>query len=343
VAVVNKVLSLERPELVVLNGDLTNGDNTYVANSTNYIDEIVRPLVQHNLPWAALYGNHDYQHNITGRTILERENTYPNSLTKSMVDGEGVGNSNYYLEVFGAKKEKSSWFWSRKTENKKDHNNTDEERPVLRLWFFDSRGGYEYQKRDAKGALIPVGAWVHEDVVKWFETTNAKLQAKDATLVPSIGFVHYPTNASSAIVDGNRNVNTAPGISDDKPLDHQSIENKVYTGKDVPFMQAVLKTPGLLALFSAHQHGTDWCDKWDSVLPGMQLKGNGLNLCFGRHTGYGGYGNWIRGSRQVIIDQDMLTKQHAFETYTRLENGDVQGRVMLNSTYGTDLYPAVLI
>lgn len=340
----NKVLARERPQLAVLNGDLTNGDNTYVANSTNYIDEIVRPLVQHNLPWAALYGNHDYQHNITGRTILEREQTYPNALTKSMVEGDGVGYSNYYLEVFGAKKEKSKWWRRKNNNNNSNHGSDDEdERPVLRLWFFDSRGGYEYQKRDTNGDQIPVGAWVHEDVVKWFAKTNAELQAKDSYVVPSIGFVHYPTNASGAVVDGNRNVNTAPGISLDVPLDHQSIENKVYTGKDIPFLEAVLKTPGLLALFSAHQHGTDWCAKWDSVLPGMQLKGNGLNLCFGKRTGYGGYGDFARGSRQVIIDQEMITRNHAFETYIRLENGDESGRVMLNSTYGADKYPEVLI
>ena len=32
----------------------------------------------------------------------------------------------------------------------------------------------------------------------------------------------------------------------------------------------------------------------------MDVVGNGINLCFGQHSGYGGYGNWIRGSRQVL-------------------------------------------
>lgn len=71
----------------------------------------------------------------------------------------------------------------------------------------------------------------------------------------------------------------------------------------------------------------------------MNLTGNGLNLCFGRHTGYGGYGSWTRGSRQILLDETTLETEIA--TWIRLEDGSVSGQVSLNSTYGEDRYPAV--
>jgi len=111
-----------------------------------------------------------------------------------------------------------------------------------------------------------------------------------------------------------------------------------YGGQDVPFMEAITTTPGLMAVFSGHDHGDTWCYKWDTLLPGMSVKGNGINLCFGQHTGYGGYGSWTRGSRQVFVTEAML-EDLEIDTWIRLETKEVVGRVALNSTYNRDVYP----
>jgi hypothetical protein len=71
----------------------------------------------------------------------------------------------------------------------------------------------------------------------------------------------------------------------------------------------------------------------------MNLTGNGMNLCFDRHTGYGGYGNWMRGSRQILLNEKYLATET--ETWIRLEDGTISGRVTLNATYGQDQYPVV--
>jgi len=103
-------------------------------------------------------------------------------------------------------------------------------------------------------------------------------------------------------------------------------------------MEAITTTPGLMAVFSGHDHGDTWCYKWDTLLPGMSVKGNGINLCFGQHTGYGGYGSWTRGSRQVFVTEAML-EDLEIDTWIRLETKEVVGRVALNSTYNRDVYP----
>lgn len=134
------VLGVESPQLVVLNGDLITGENTFKENATDYVDKIVGPLVEAGLPWASTYGSewtlhpliqlqvthevrwldHDSDVNLTRKDIYAREKTYANSLTGCEVTKKDSGVSNYYLPVYP--------------------NNTSTI-PAMILWFFDSRGG----------------------------------------------------------------------------------------------------------------------------------------------------------------------------------------------------------
>ena len=143
----NTVLDHEFPQLVVLNGDLITGENTFLHNSTNYVDEIVAPLVQRRLLWASTYGNHDSDYNLSTQAILAREHRYPYSLTNSMVQGKLAGVSNYYLPVYAY-----SEF------------DVYDEVPEALLWFFDSRGGNYYQELSLDGSEVPQGNWVDESV-----------------------------------------------------------------------------------------------------------------------------------------------------------------------------------
>lgn len=328
----NSILDHEHQQLVVLNGDLITGENAYLENSTAYIDEIVGPLVDRGLTWASTYGNHDSQFNLSREDILARERLYSNARTTKMVFDQDAGVSNYYLPVYGSN---CSAYHACA--------------PALLLWFFDSRGGFLFQQKDADGNQIGQPDWVDTSVVDWFKQTNAELNQRHGKTIPSLAFVHIPTNASLALqteagVDSNRQ----PGVNDDYPLaqqaqgwcaDGSNDASCQYGGQDIPFMQAVTSTPGLMALFSGHDHGDTWCYKWDDQVPNLPVQGNGVNLCFGQHSGYGGYGTWTRGSRQVLVTEAML-EDLAVDTWIRLETGDVVGSVSLNATYGRDEYPA---
>lgn len=63
-------------------------------------------------------------------------------------------------------------------------------------------------------------------------------------------------------------------------------------------------------------------------------------MCYGRHTGYGGYGDAARGGRQVLLDQK--TMKDEVRTWIRLEDGTISAPVSLNATYGQDRYGPVL-
>ncbi|KAI5358867.1 putative calcineurin-like phosphoesterase domain, ApaH type, metallo-dependent phosphatase [Septoria linicola] len=331
--IIGDILDAEKQDLVVLNGDLITGENTYLFNSSDYLDILVKPIVDRGLPFASTYGNHDSSFNLSREQILGRERRYHESWTNQMVFTPTSGVSNYYLEVFPSSGGPT---------------------PCLILWFFDSRGGHLYQQKSPNNTLIGQPNWVDQTVVDWFLTTNTQLVAKHNNKpIPSLAFVHIPTNASAALqtelgVDPHRH----PGINDDCPLAPQAqgwcangTEGCPYGGQDEPFMQAITSTPGLIALFSGHDHGDTWCYNWDGLVPGMNVKGEGTKLCFGQHSGYGGYGSWERGAREILVREEDLQREEGWrecgvETWIRLEGGGVVGRVELNATFGEDVYPA---
>ncbi|EAA27707.1 hypothetical protein NCU04532 [Neurospora crassa OR74A] len=425
IRVMNSVLDSEpSTNLVVLNGDLITGENTFKENSTAYIDQIVEPMVRRGLTWASTYGNHDSAFNLSREGLFEEEKKWLSSRTGRMVLGtdEEAGVTNYYLPVYPARCENNSmnpkvvqrraarqqqpWYYrwaflknlvnininiNNFYPNQNQNRNQNQQQtasdgdgcntPALILWFFDSRGGTKYQQRHPKtGRFLSEPNWVHQSVVDWFKSTSASIAAKaGGGAIPSIGFVHIPTNASLALQQGGQqqggqqqqgggvDAHRQPGINDDQPLSQQGQgwcandgesatgEGCGYGEQDVPFMEAIASVPGMMALFSGHDHGNTWCYRWDGKVPGVQQKdegegegngdgyerghGRGIDLCFGQHTGYGGYGSWIRGSRQIVVDQEDL-KEFAIRTHIRLENGEIVGAVTLNATYGQDRYPA---
>lgn len=323
---IGDVLDFDLPELVVLNGDLINGDTTWEHHSTHYIDQIVAPIIQRNLTWASTYGNHDHSYYADGDDILKREQMWFGARTQKMVMTEDAGTTNYYLPVYSASCTGDSCT------------------PELILWFFDSRGGYYFQG-------ISQANWVDISVVIWLNKTNASLTKRFQKVIPSLAFVHIPINATWAIqTEAELNPHYQPGINDEPAVAQQGAgwcsnndlyETCDYGGQDVPFMQALVGMRGLIGLFYGHDHGQSWCYKWDSLLPGMSVAGNGLNLCYGQHSGYGGYGDWIRGARQIVLTEDKL-KDYAVDTHIRLESGEVVGAVSLNSTFNSNYYPATL-
>ncbi|KAF2177690.1 Metallo-dependent phosphatase [Zopfia rhizophila CBS 207.26] len=331
VGVMDTILDQEPVNLAVLNGDLITGEDVRLDNGTLYIDQIVAPLINHKVPWASTYGNHDISFTCSTRAMLNREKTVGGklSLTQSMVQGDEnvVGTSNYYVPVYGSA------------------GGGNPELAML-LWFFDSKGGKQFQKTDANGQQIQALDWVDQEVINWFSAEKVAIKSVYKRTIPSLAFVHIPVHATWAFQQyGYMDPTKYPGINDEA-VGHQGTQtnpNRNYGGQDIPFMKALVETEDLMAVFSGHDHGDDWCMKWSAKIPLPDTTpptGNNLHLCFGRHTGYGGYGSWTRGARQVVVYEQTLGEKEV-ETWIRLEDESISGHVMLNATYGEDVYPAV--
>jgi hypothetical protein len=236
--VISTILSIEKPQLVVLNGDLVTGDATSRSNSSAYVDRVVAPLVNNNVSWASTYGNHDSATNLCPDDVFRRERVHQNCFTQRMVSEPAAGFTNYFLPVF-------------------PHNSSAAEVPEVILWFFDTRGGRVCSESEDDSDRIP--DWVHQSVTEWFVKSHSQLMAKYGRAVPSLAFFHIPTYALRAFQKTGIDTQTEPGINDEIPVKQQGYfwDDDDYRGQDVSFMDALLRT-GIVASFSGHDHGNDW-------------------------------------------------------------------------------------
>lgn len=137
------ILSIEKPQLAVLNGDLITGEAVHRSNSSSYVDRVVAPFVEQDIPWASTYGNHDSSMNLCPLDVFQRETDHQNSFTQRMVSDSAAGFTNYFLPVFP--------------------HNLSVESPDVILWFFDTRGGnWCSEGEDESGTRRP--DWVHQSV-----------------------------------------------------------------------------------------------------------------------------------------------------------------------------------
>lgn len=95
-----------------------------------------------------------------------------------MVFGANSGVTNYYLPIYPSDGSKE---------------------PALILWFFDSRGGVYYQQLDDSGNQVQQPNWIDQSVVDWFVQTSDELRYKYGRDIPSLAFVHIPTQASQVV------------------------------------------------------------------------------------------------------------------------------------------------
>ncbi|KAH8656557.1 Metallo-dependent phosphatase-like protein [Tricladium varicosporioides] len=308
--VMNNILSREKPDFVVLNGDLITGENTFLENSTHYMDVIASTLEQHNIPWASTYGNHDSQFNLSREALFTQEHKHLLSYTQHSPSGI-PGITNYYLPIYPA----------------------NSSIPIAILYFFDSQGGSAFQD-SSKAHVIP--NWVEPATVSWFTNTRSALKEKYGRDLPSIAFVHIPPTAFLAVQQSilpkfGQKSSHFPGLNEDVPLAPQGSGQQ-----DIPFMQALVSTPNLHSIYSGHDHGDAWCGNWPTI-KGVDESVSKPHVCFCKHTGYGGYGNWKRGARNVMLRFDEGGRMEV-ETWVRMEGGEVVQRVDLNGTYGIDRY-----
>ncbi|KAF6756319.1 Metallo-dependent phosphatase-like protein [Ephemerocybe angulata] len=300
----NTILPDEKPDYVVLNGDLITGENTFKENATTLIDQIVGPLNAAGVPFSSTHGNHDNQRNITHyEEILREQQVAPLSYTRLAPKGVGgeSGPGNYWVPVYKSASEST---------------------PALILWFFDSRGGFAAVKDTNSTETTPVPDWVDESVTSWITEETARMEAEWG---PSEGrgalaFMHIPPHEIQAVqgsVDSDKN----PDLNADT-LGSGSVQST----SDQPFWDTLTtKIKNLHAIISGHDHGNEWCARENA---------KNVIFCFNKHSGYGGYGKagWGYGVRNIIFSSP--DPKVAPQTWIRLEAGETRAHVTLNDEYG---------
>jgi len=152
-----------------------------------------------------------------------------------------------------------------------------DEEPVSILYFFDSGGepGEPYL--------------IYEDQVEWYRTISRSFRGQSNYPLLSFAFFHIPLIQYS----GAYNQNLCYGMREDGAGGQY---------RDSGLLSAFEEEDDVQAVFVGHDHGNDWCCPLQSV-----------ELCFGRRTGYGGYGTWNQGSRIIEISQNKGFKELDFK------------------------------
>jgi len=155
------ILESEKPDFVVITGDLVSGNELYEGGFEDKWLKLTQPMKELNISWALALGNHDYT-DLTRDQIVLLDQTENLSFTQR--DGSTIpGVVNYRIPVY--------------------HHHTS--MAVAHLWIFDSLGHhagcYQVQGYDCVGV----------DQISWF-VNKVRHLSNISELAPGLAFFHIP-------------------------------------------------------------------------------------------------------------------------------------------------------
>jgi 3',5'-cyclic AMP phosphodiesterase CpdA len=155
-----RTLQTERPDLVVLTGDLIFGSRC--KNPGESLRQAVRPAEEAGIPWAAVFGNHDDEGALNRAELMNVLREHPHCLSEpGPADIGGVGNFTAAIADAGG-------------------------RTAYALFFLDS-GGY------SQVPSIAGYDWIRSGQIEWYaRQSRAMAETNGGRPVPSLLFFHIP-------------------------------------------------------------------------------------------------------------------------------------------------------
>ena len=96
----DSVIEKENPDLIVFTGDQLNGQGTS-WDAKSVLTKFAKTVTDRQIPWAAIFGNHDDEDNDSRQDQIKYMQALPYSLVQAgPKDIHGVGN--YVLKVYSA-------------------------------------------------------------------------------------------------------------------------------------------------------------------------------------------------------------------------------------------------
>ncbi|XP_021722973.1 probable inactive purple acid phosphatase 16 isoform X1 [Chenopodium quinoa] len=304
----NSLLHHENPDFVVYLGDVITANNIPIANASLYWDQATSPTRERGIPWAGVFGNHDDAHFVWPKEWFSKEGIPPLHCSQPNTSLIGDGNCsfmgttrlelmNYQIgnDMLSFSQHGSRNLWPSVSNYVLQISSSENpESPVAFMYFLDSGGG-SYPEV------------ISSAQVEWLKGISEAINPDYR--VPEIFFWHIPSKAYQK---------AAPWLFFvPQPCVGSINKEWVCTQESEEGIMKILKgRPSVQAVFVGHDHGNDWCCPYKK-----------LWLCYARHTGYGGYGNWARGARILeIVDRPFTLK-----SWIRMEDGFVHSHILLSS------------
>ncbi|PIN21032.1 putative DNA repair exonuclease SIA1 [Handroanthus impetiginosus] len=306
VRVMSTVLDKEQPDFVIYLGDVITANNIMIKNASFYWDQAVSPTRARGIPWSSVFGNHDDApfewpmewFSVTGIPQID----CPASTATYSGDKECSFRGTTRLELMKGEIQQNTLSYSKQGPQNlwpsvsnyvlKLSSPNDSQKAMVYMYFFDSGGG-SYPEV------------ISSAQVKWFQQKSEELNPDSS--VPEVIFWHIPSKAYKKV---------APKFSIHwKCVGSIFLERVAAQKAEMGIMKVLEERPSVKAVFVGHNHGLDWCCPYKNMW-----------LCFARHTGYGGYGNWPRGARILEINQQPFS----LKTWIRMEDGEHRSTTLLH-------------
>ena len=280
---INKVLDIEKPDLVVLSGDQIFG---YTAPDTETAAlKAYSPFIERKIPFAAVLGNHDAEGSLPAKELMQLFADLPYSV--GVVGPESIdGYGNYVTTVQG--KSNSSVALAFYFVDSHDYSENKDEYPGYD-WIKESQ--LKYMKEQAESIKEGISEFEKEKVKQ-----NGHIQNKKHL---SMAFFHIPLpefkNTTETLVGTPREKSGSP----------------LYNSGARDAFQEI----GVKAISIGHDHCNDYCllDKQQSP-----TEENQIWLCYAGGVGLGGYGcsGYERRTRTYVFN----TAKGEIKSWKRAEN-----------------------
>jgi len=187
---ISRLLDEEKPDLIVLSGDQVNGDTAPDVQSA--IFKFAELFVTRNIPYAAIFGNHDDEGRLARAGQMSLMESLPYSISKAGPEGiDGVGN--YVIDVLAPGTSQHA---------------------ALSLFLLDTHS-YSPDEKQFQGY-----DWIKNNQIKWFKDTSRTLRRKHheyTKIHMDMAFIHIPLpeyrNKENTIVGEWREGVTAPAFN----------------------------------------------------------------------------------------------------------------------------------
>jgi hypothetical protein len=237
--VMNRVLDAEKPDFVIFTGDII----TCSPQKPGW-DDVLNVVINRQIPYAVILGNHDDEHDWTRKQIMDYVVTKPYCLSQIGPD-DIKGTGNFILEV----------------KNK-------EEKPGLLLYCLDSNAYNKIGKQKGYD-------WIGFDQIDWYRKNSLSYTRKnEGKPCPALAFFHIPLQEYTLLQDTTKNnyVKNAPvfGIRAEKEC-----PGMINTG----MFAAMVECGDVMGVFAGHDHDNDYIGYLNGIsLAYGRFTGNSENI-----------------------------------------------------------------
>lgn len=285
IELMERTLDAEKPDFVVINGDVINGGCVTELEVKQALNHVVAPMENRRIPWAVTFGNHDEDSaaatGMTEAKMLKFLQGYACNINADSIPGL-TGTSNTQLLIQSAK--------------------SNAKNPAFGLWLIDT-GRYAPDSINGQDfAGYPDWDWVRMDQVGWYREQSIATEKKYGKKVPSLIWGHIALHEHRAMwfasIDSRTEADHARALTKHKIVGERN-EDECPGPFNSGLFNAFLERGDVKGYFVGHDHVNTYVGNY-----------YGVELGYGPGSGFGAYGlsgaerNRLRGARVFELDEN---------------------------------------